>query len=605
MLAEPLTRGSTHVLPVLGRLYAVSQKRLLQLLKWRVWIQEKLQPSEWQMTLVWAAVAGFLGAIAAILFTFLTEGVHKLFTGSNAGVVESMRQLPWWWVVAIPALGGLLGGLVLKYGRRIAPGKSSTDYMEAIVIGSGRLPVRMSLVKSAAALFSIGSGGSIGREGPLVHLAALMASTIGRWRKFSPPQQRLLVACGAAAGIASAYHAPIAGSFFVAEIILRTIAMECLGPLIVSAVSATLTMRGLMHAERLYYVPEFELSSVWEMGLYIVLGLMAGTLAPWFLRSLKAAERIFMGMKIPLALRLAAGGLVVGGLAVHVPEVCGNGYSVIVGILNGQFPWAVLLLIFACKWLATASSFGSGAPGGVFTPSLFMGACLGFLVASALLLYFPRFPVDPRAFAMIGMGAFLAAVTHAPLMAIIMIFEMTLSYDSILPLMLCSVIAYFTARSIEGISLYNVSLKRKAAEQVLDGRLETELVSDLMKQNPPSVQESADFAEIARTFLSLRRNNLYVVDAGKRYVGSVALHDIKTFLQDPALAEVVIARDILREDLPVLTPDMSFSQALGKFLGVEAERLPVVGEDRQLVGNLAKGDLLLALVEKQQKKTAA
>lgn len=158
MLAEPLTRGSTHVLPVLGRLYAVSQKRLLQLLKWRVWIQEKLQPSEWQMTLVWAAVAGFLGAIAAILFTFLTEGVHKLFTGSNAGVVESMRQLPWWWVVAIPALGGLLGGLVLKYGRRIAPGKSSTDYMEAIVIGSGRLPVRMSLVKSAAALFSIGSG---------------------------------------------------------------------------------------------------------------------------------------------------------------------------------------------------------------------------------------------------------------------------------------------------------------------------------------------------------------------------------------------------------------------------------------------------------------
>ncbi len=604
-MLKPLDLGSTYVLPVLGRLYTVSLARLLQLLKWRVWLQEKLQPSEWQQTLLWAAIAGFLGALAAMLFTALTEGVHKLLTASDAGVVESMRLLPWWWVLLIPAVGGLLGGCVLTLGQRIAPKKSSTDYMEAIVIGSGQLPVRASLVKSIAALFSIGSGGSIGREGPLVHLSALMASSIGRWRHFSPPQQRLLVACGAAAGIASAYHAPIAGSFFVAEIILGTIAMESLGPLVVSAVTATLTMRVLFSAEHLYHVPEFKLNSPWEMGLYILLGLMAGTLAPWFLRSLKQAEKLFVGMPLPLALRLAAGGLLVGVLAVFVPEVCGNGYSVVVGILNGQFPWTLLLLIFVCKWLATASSFGSGAPGGVFTPSLFMGACLGFLLGSALLIYVPGSHVDPQAFAIVGMGAFLAAVTHAPLMAIIMIFEMTLSYDIILPLMLCNVIAYFTARNVEGISLYNVSLRRKTAEQTSALKFENNQVGELMRPAPPSVPESASFAEVARTFLSGRRNNLYVVDAGQRYLGAVALHDIKTFLQDPELAEVVIARDILRDDFPALTPELPLADALGKFLGIEAERLPVVDADGKLIGSLAKGDLLLALVEKQQKKPAA
>ena len=220
-------------------------ERLLRLLRWRVWIQEKLQPTEWQITLLWAAFVGGLGALVSLVFQGLAEGVHDLLSGSSAGVVESMRQLPWWAVLALPAAGGLLAGLVLLLGQRIARGQSSTDYMEAIVIGSGHLPIRASLVKSTAALFSIGSGGSIGREGPMVQLSAVMASFIGRWRQFTPPQLRLLVACGAAAGIASAYNAPIAGSFFVAEIILGTIAMESLGPLAVAAVAAALTVRVL------------------------------------------------------------------------------------------------------------------------------------------------------------------------------------------------------------------------------------------------------------------------------------------------------------------------------------------------------------------------
>jgi CIC family chloride channel protein len=580
-------------------------RRLMRLLRLRLWIQERLQPTEWQVTLLWAALAGFLGALASLLFTGLAEGVHDWFGYSGLGVVESMRQLPWWGCLLVPALGGACAGMVLLLGQRLAPGQSSTDYMEAIAIGNGHVPIRASLVKSTAALFSIGSGGSIGREGPMVQLAAVLASFIGRWRQFTPPQLRLIVACGAAAGIASAYNAPIAGSFFVAEIILGTIAMESLGPLAVSAVVATLTVRVLTAAHELYRVPAFQLNSPWEMIPYIALGLISGVLAPWFLRSLRQAESFFVSLKLPLVARLTLGGLAVGAIAINVPRVAGNGYSVVVEILNGSLAWKLLLGIALCKWLATMASFGSGAPGGVFTPSLFMGASAGYLFGKAVHVVWPIAAQDPRAFALVGMGAFLSAASRAPVMAVIMLFEMTLSYDIILPLMLCSVIAYYTARGFEDRSLYSESLKRKTAdaESAAPFAHETKVV-DLMRTKPPVVPETARFAEIAQLFLGVRVNNIYVVNSEGRFLGVVSLHDIKPYLGEPDLAELVIARDILHEDFPRVRPDQPLAEALGGFLGIVAERLPVVGEDGRLRGSLSKGDLLLALVEKRKKPVA-
>ncbi|WP_415910705.1 ClcB-like voltage-gated chloride channel protein [Oleiharenicola sp. Vm1] len=579
------------------RLLNVSQQQLMKLLRRRLWLQEKLHPTEWQVTLFWSAVAGFLGALSAVAFTSLTEGVHELLTGSRAGVVETMRLIPAWAVVLVPAAGGVAAGLILKFGQRFAGRQSATDYMEAIVIGSGRIPARASLVKTAASLFTIGSGGSIGREGPLVQLAAVASSRLGRWLSLSAPKQRLLVACGASAGIASAYNAPIAGSFFVAEIILGTIAMESLGPLVIAAVTAALTMRVMTSAGKLYAVPSYEMHTPWEMVAYVLLGLIVGALAPWFLRSLRAAENFFRGTKLPLVLRLGAGGLIVGALAVKVPEVCGNGYSVVVGVLQGNYVWTALLLIVACKWLATCASFGSGAPGGVFTPSLFMGAGAGFLYGQALQTLWPSAAIDPRTIAMVGMGAFLSAASHAPVMAIIMLFEMTLSYDIILPLMVCSVVAYFTAKSLEGESLYSASLKRKAVEQAATVPVAVR-VGELMRADPPTLARTASFGEIGRAFLANRVNNLYVTEPDGRFVGVVSLHDIKPFLQQPDIAEVVLANDILRDDFPTIRADQPLSDGLKRFREVSAERIPVLDAEAKLLGSLSKTDVLLALAEK-------
>lgn len=575
-------------------------ERLLRLLRWRVWLMEHLQPTEWQMTLLWAALAGFLGALACLFFATCAEGVHQIVTHSSAGVVESMRLLPWWARLVIPAGGGLCAGLVLMLGKRLIRGQSSTDYMEAIVIGDGRLPLRTSLVKSTSALFTIATGGSVGREGPMVQLAALLASLIGRWRQFSTQQLRLLVACGAAAGIASAYHAPIAGSFFVAEIILGTIAMESLGPLVAAAVTAALTLQVLGYSGALYDVPSFQLGSAWEMGPYVMLGLLAGALAPLFLRSLRRAEKLFVETDLPLAARLTLGGLLVGGIAISVPEVTGNGYSVVLDILNGEILWLPLIGIVLCKWLATASSVGSGAQGGVFTPTLFMGASVGYVFGSAVHAVWPLGAANPQAFALVGMGAFLSAASRAPVMAVIMLFEMTLSYDIILPLMLCSVVAFFTARGIDSTSLYGEAIKRKEAEDP-GAVLTTRLVGDLVKTDPPQVPPTARFADIAKLFLSVRINNVYVTAPDGRFLGAVSLHDIKPYLGDAGVAGLVLAGDILHEDFPRVNPQQALNEALGLFIGSELQRLPVVGNDGRLLGSLSKNDLMLALVEKRKK----
>lgn len=573
---------------------------LLSLLKLRVWIAERFRPSELQVTLFWAGVVGFTGALSSVLFRILTDAVHWLMTQRGGGLVESFELLPWWQRLLTPALGGALAGATILYGGRFAGKKSSTDYMEAIVLRDGTIPSRSSLVKCLSALFTIASGGSIGREGPLVQLSSMLASLVGRFRNWPAPRRRLIVACGAAAGIASAYNAPIAGSLFVAEVVLGSLAMESFGPLIFSSVISTLTVRQLLNGNPLYEIPPFRLNSNWEILPYTAMGLVAGLIAPWFLRLLRASENLFAKSGLPLAPRLALGGLIVGALSIAYPEVCGNGYTTVNAILHGKWLWQSLAAVFIFKIIATSATFGSGAVGGVFTPTLFVGASLGYLFGCGVHSLWPNPAIDPSAFALVGMGAFLAATTHAPLMAMLMLFEVTLDYQIILPLMLGCVIAYYTSVSFEKRSIYSESLARKGAG-VFDEKLARLRVRDLMKNDPPSVLTTARFDEIAQTLILHRFNFLYVVDAARRFRGAVSLHDVKPYLSDPHMAEIVIAADILREDFPTIAPDAPLTEALERFAHFAGERLPVTDASAgTLLGRVSKSDVLLAIAERSK-----
>ena len=568
----------------------------LRRLKWWVWVSEVIRPSDLQVTVVWAGLIGFGGALTSIGFRYATSELHKLITGSaTPGLVESFMGLSWWARLTIPALGGLLAGLVLFFGMRWRGGVTTADYMEAVVLGDGKISTRRSLVKCLSAMFTIASGGSIGREGPLVQLSSLVASAAGRWRHWSTPRLRLLVGCGAAAGIASAYNAPIAGALFVAEIVLGSVAMEFFGPLVFSSVIATLTVRGFIGSDPIYAIPHFQLNSNWEILPYLLLGLFAGAAAPWFLRLLRASERLAGRVPVPVFLKMLVGGLIVGTLAVFHPEVCGNGYSTVNTILAGSRTWQIVAVILVFKVIATAATFGSGAVGGVFTPTLFVGASLGYLFGIAAGHVPLGLTSNPSAFALVGMGAFLAATTHAPVMAIIMIFELTLDYQIILPLMLACVTGYYTSVSFEKRSIYSEALKRKGAGDYRHQLAELH-VRDLLKPDPLTVSPTARFAEIGEKFISNRFNYLYVTEDG-RFIGAISLHDIKTYLNAPELAELVIAGDIVREDFPVIPPSASLSEALDCFARHLGERLPVVSstDSNRLIGSLSKTDVILAL----------
>ncbi|MEG2114597.1 MAG: voltage-gated ClC-type chloride channel ClcB, partial [Hafnia sp.] len=355
-----------------------------------------------------------------------------------------------------PALGGLVAGCILwlfqkyQHQRPSAP----TDYMEAFDAGDGRLDVSASLVKSLASLIVVSSGSAIGREGAMILLAALFASIFARY--FTPFKEwKLWVACGAAAGMASAYHAPLAGSLFIAEILFGSLMLASLGPVVISAVSALLMSNLLNGGQETLYQVQI-LTAPWPIQyvLMAMLGIIAGFTGPLFLMLMQYSSNFFHHLRLPPPLQLALGGLIVGGLSILFPEVWGNGYSVVQSLLTA--PPGVLLIaaILICKLVAILASSGSGAPGGVFTPTLFIGAALGALVGQVCAIWPEMGQHITLLMALTGMATLLAATTHAPVMSALMVFEMTGEYTLLPGLLLSCVLATTLSRWLRAGSVY-------------------------------------------------------------------------------------------------------------------------------------------------------
>ncbi|CAB3808274.1 Voltage-gated ClC-type chloride channel ClcB [Paraburkholderia fynbosensis] len=563
------------------------------LLKLRTRAQNLFRLSDAHTLLVWSVVVGIAGAFATILFREAIALLQRLVAGRAGSFVEMARSLPWTVRIWLPAAGGLIAGFFLLIAQRHADRCNHVDYMEAVAIGDGVVPVRLSLWRSVSSLFTIASGGSIGREGPMVQLAALASSLIGRWVHFDPSRLRLLVACGAAAGITSAYSAPIAGAFFVTEIVLGSIAMESFGPVVVSAVVANITMREFAGYKPPYEMPVFPAVAGLEVLLFVALGALCGLAAPQFLRLLDASKAAFRKLPVPLPVRLALGGFVVGVISIWTPEVWGNGYSVVNSILHSPWTWTALVVVLVFKLAATAATAGSGAVGGVFTPTLFVGAAVGSLFGQGMHALWPHATSEPYAYAMVGMGAFLAGATQAPLMAILMIFEMTLSYQVVLPLMLSCVVAYFIARAIGKTSMYEITLRRNREEQERT-RLRATQMRELIRPAETVVLPNATVPDMTRVFLEYPVKYLYVANESGAFLGVVALKDITSDLLDKCDTSAKTAADYLQPHFDVLTPDMSLGVALQHFMAFQGERLPVVesAAHPKLAGVVYKTSLL-------------
>ncbi len=568
-------------------------------LRWR----EKLVLREEAFHLVLAGVVGVIGGLVNLFFYY---AVHLIQPGDPVEVVGRLND---WERVLVPTLGGLAAGLVLHGGRRLVGPQGSTNLLEVVVAGDGRLPFRTEFVKTVSAIISIATGASIGREGGITQLAATLSSKLGQVANWPPYRLRLLVGCGAASGIAAAYNAPIAGAVFSALIVLGNFSMNLFAPLVFSSVIAAMVSRTFLGIEPWYKIPPFPAATLSQLPWFVLLGLLCGVVAAVFLKLLRLGEQQFRKLNWPVWLRLMLAGLMVGLIAIVFPGVCGNGYSVTNDILHEKFltaanPLLWLAGLLVAKWVATAATVGAGTVGGVFTPTMFVGAAAGALFGTSLhQLGGLAAGVPAGAFALVGMGAVLAATTRSPLLALIMIFELSLDYSLVPPLMLACVVSILVARRLHNESVYTEHLRVKGLalgqETSRPGAAMEQTIGDLMHAPVPPVRENTPLREIADRFLTNSNNFLPVVDVQQRLLGMVALQDLKEFLNGAQNLGAVIAYDVMRPPPPCLTPGQRVLEALPVVLESELRNVPVVNNpsENRLVGAVVRAEVLAIFSE--------
>lgn len=549
---------------------------------------------------VWAIVVGVAAAGMTILFHM---AIHwgQLLTGSVPGEIETVVSR---WTdterILFPVVGGLIAGTLLWLSSKVRKDMNA-DYMEAVALSDGRLSLRQGALRVLSSLSTVVSGGSIGREGAMVHLGAMVASAIGRFLAFNGNDIRLLVACGAAAGVSAAYNAPLAAALFVAEIVLGTLSVTTLGPLIISAGVANITMQLTGYYRVTYDVKPISLSIDASLLLLCALAIVAGLLAPLFLRFLDAIRQLFRKTRLPLPFSLALGGALLGGILILQPAASGNGYGPIEDMLTLSWTMPAVLLMLAYKVLATGATVGSGATGGVFTPMLMVGASVGMLFYQVISFVVPELAAQPALYILIGMGAFLAAGTHAPLMAILMIFEMTHRIDLVLPLMFACVIANVVSSLFSTPAMYGVTLSREQAAR-LRRRISSMTLKGLVIEAQTVLRQDQTLEQAVAMFQDHPVRYIYVVDENDHYQGVLSNQEVTRWLLSQSPMTTPISELMVQPHfIPVLHPDMTLGEGLELFLTFMGERLPVLlSKDEPILLGVVRKSAILEQLEEQR-----
>lgn len=583
-------------------------------------LRQQIELREEALHLALAGAVGCLGGFVNFLFFILTEKVKLFFLSQTGDPMEIAEMISPWERAMIPVLGGLIAGCILHFGLRLVGQQGPSNLLEVVVAGDGRLPFRSGLIRVASSLVSIGTGASIGREGGITQLTATVASKWGQLRHWPPYRLRLLVGCGAASGIAAAYNAPIAGAVFAALVVLGNFSMNLFAPIVFASVTAAVASRSFFGLKPWYTVPPFEFTSLLQLPWFVLLGAVAGVAGAMFLKMIRRVELRFRQTGWPTYVRLAASGLIVGLIATQFPGVWGNGYIGASRILQDDLdhlgaPWLhgwlpagseVLLLLgglLLAKLLATVVTVGSGTVGGVFTPTLFLGTSLGALFGTVLHQLGVAHELPTSAFGLAGMASVLSATTRSPLLAMIMVFEISLDYSLMPALMLGSVVSILIARQLHPDSIYTEPLRQRGleigAESEARGIPEGQTIGDLMRAPVPPLRENVPLREIADRFLKSSNNFLPVVNAEQRLVGLVALQDLKEHLAAGHELTAVIAYDIMRPPPKCLTPNVPLLEALPVVLESELRNIPVVNSftENRLVGSVARAEVLALFSE--------
>jgi CIC family chloride channel protein len=566
----------------------------------RVWSKRQLIFRRLKLTpatemLIYAVVIGILGGFGALLFKKLIFSLQGFFWSTPDMAPSSLLGVIWYRRLLLPVLGGVIVGPLIYFFAREARGHGVPEVMIAVITRNSIIRPVVVVVKSLASAVSISTGGSVGREGPIVQIGAAIASTVGQVLRVRPVQLKTLVGCGVAAGIAATFNAPIAGTLFSLELIVSDFGLSSFTPILVSAVGATAITRHFHGNITEFVLPQFTMVSPWEFAFYLVLGIIAGVVGCLFSRSIYRADDILEKTKIPHWIRPAIGGLLVGVIALIYPHIMGVGYETIRVLFDGQLTLKIMLLLVVLKIFATSVTIGSGGSGGVFAPSLFIGAMLGGAFGTVVNRLFPDVTASTGAYALVGMAAVNGACTLAPLSAIIILFELTNEYGIILPLMFTVVMATFISRKLSPESIYTEKLRRRGI-QAHHGEdlniLRAIAVRDVLRHDEATIYETSDFDTLVRLALDTHRNVIFTLDGSNRFTGAISLQDLKYILSNPKeLMHVHHIIDFRQELSPVLVTQ-SLDTVVDRFAETGFDRLPVVDDQKQLVGSVIMSDIM-------------
>lgn len=561
-----------------------------------------------------AAGVGLLSALGAVGFRVMIRAVQDqafgdlpallgLFAGApSAGIedpLKSAAHLPWFWLLIIPALGAAVAAPLIYYFAREAKGHGVPEVMESIALRGGEIRPRVALVKAVASAFTIGTGGSVGREGPIVQIGSALGSTVGQVLRVPERQLRTLVGCGAASGIAAAFNAPIAGALFAVEIILGDFAVTQFSPIVIASVVATVVSRAFLGDFPAFEVPAYRLVSPFELLPYMGIGAFAGLVGIVFIVVLYASEDFFDRLRIPDMLKLPVGGLAVGAIGIFLPHVFGVGYSTINGALTGQLGLGLLGVLLLAKLLATCVTLGSGGSGGIFAPSLFLGAVTGGFFGTIVHQMFPAVTATSGAYALVMMGAVVAATTHAPITAIIMIFELTQDITSIPPLMAACVVSTLISSYLHPESIYTLKLVRRGIDLFGDEEpnvLKTLAVRDVMESEPETVAADASFNDVLNLVVQSPHATFYVVNKDQGMLGAIALSELRRLIfERDSLRNVVVAADLIDREIPILRETDDLDLVMQLFAQTRTSELPVNDPTTgKLVGSVREPDVIAA-----------
>ena len=565
--------------------------------------------SENTFMIIMAVLIGLITGYVAIFFRKLISFFQNIFFNSRDVSHEYIYGLPWYLILIIPAVGGLLAGLIAHYYAKESKGQGVTEVLEAVINKSGYIRPRVILAKILTAGLTIGSGGSAGREGPIVQIGSASASAIGQIFRVKGSYLRIFVACGAAAGISATFNAPIAGAIFALEIIMGDFAISKFSPIVISAVTATVLSRYYLGDYPAFEVPDFELVSVYEFIPYVILGFLAAFTAQGLIKSMIKTEDIFNSFSsLPEWSKPAIGGLLVGSIALFFPHIMGVGYETMNMMLEGQLTWYFLLFLVFLKILTTSFTLSSGGSGGIFAPSLFLGAGIGGAVGIIANLIMPEYAGSPGAYALVGMGAVVAAVMNAPLTNILMLFEITNKYEIILPLMVTCIISVVIKLQINRESIYSLKLLRKGIriKDKFDHNILSELkISEFLQTNYVSVFPDTPYSELYRLALVSHHLNYFVTDEQGRLKGILSPYQIRSIGKDTnGINEKLTASDLILDKKIFFTIDDSIDLVISILDDTVLDEIPIVNNisERKLMGYISKTMVISAYNKALMKK---